>query len=78
MTTHVKAIYENGVFRPTEPVRLAEGTAVEVLISQAETASPRPSTVDQLRDIARLPSEGPDDGFSGADHDDLLYGRGPR
>ena len=77
MTTHVKAIYENGVFRPTEPVRLAEGTSVEVLISQAETPSPRPSTADQLRDIASLPSEGPDDGFSGEDHDDLLY-REPR
>ncbi len=28
----VKAIYENGVFRPQEPVQLAEHTEVEVLI----------------------------------------------
>ena len=28
----VKAIYENGVFRPQEPVHLAERTEVEVLI----------------------------------------------
>lgn len=28
----VKAIYENGVFRPQEPVHLAEHTEVEVLI----------------------------------------------
>ena len=28
----VKAIYENGVFRPQEPVSLAERTEVEVLI----------------------------------------------
>ena len=28
----VKAIYENGVFRPQEPVHLDEGTEVEILI----------------------------------------------
>jgi predicted DNA-binding antitoxin AbrB/MazE fold protein len=28
----IKAIYENGVFRPQEPVHLAERTEVEVLI----------------------------------------------
>jgi len=28
----VKAIYENGVFRPREPVHLAERTEVEVFI----------------------------------------------
>jgi Protein of unknown function DUF104 len=32
MTTAVKAIYENGVFKPTEPVQLQERTEVEVLI----------------------------------------------
>lgn len=31
----VKAIYENGVFRPQEPVHLAERTEVEVLIPAA-------------------------------------------
>ena len=28
----VKAIYENGVFRPTEPVSLPEKTHVEVIV----------------------------------------------
>ena len=28
----IKAIYENGVFKPQEPVHLAERTEVEVLI----------------------------------------------
>ncbi len=32
MTTAVKAIYEDGVFKPTEPVRLEDRTEVEVLI----------------------------------------------
>jgi len=31
----VKAIYENGVFRPQEPVHLAERTEVELLIPAA-------------------------------------------
>ena len=73
MTTHVRAVYENGVFRPTQPVRLAEGTTVDVVILQRDAPSPRPSVVEQLAEIARLPREGPDDGFSGADHDDVLY-----
>lgn len=34
----VKAIYENGVFKPQEPVHLAERTEVEVLIP--DTTSP--------------------------------------
>jgi predicted DNA-binding antitoxin AbrB/MazE fold protein len=73
MTTHVKAVYENGVFRPTQPVRLAEGTKVDVVILQPDAPSPRPSVAEQLGEIARLPPEGPDDGFSGADHDEILY-----
>jgi predicted DNA-binding antitoxin AbrB/MazE fold protein len=32
MTTAVKAIYEDGVFKPLEPLQLDELTQVEVLI----------------------------------------------
>jgi len=39
MTTAVKAVYENGVFKPKEPVELQEKTEVEVLI-------PAPTPVD--------------------------------
>jgi predicted DNA-binding antitoxin AbrB/MazE fold protein len=38
MTTAVKAVYEDGVFKPKEPVQLEEKTEVEVLIP----AEPRP------------------------------------
>ncbi len=34
----VKAIYENGVFRPQEPVHLAERTEVEIHIPIAASA----------------------------------------
>jgi predicted DNA-binding antitoxin AbrB/MazE fold protein len=32
MSTAIKAVYENGVFKPKEPVHLEERTEVEVLI----------------------------------------------
>jgi predicted DNA-binding antitoxin AbrB/MazE fold protein len=32
MTTAVKAVYEDGVFKPKEPVQLKEKTEVDVLI----------------------------------------------
>ena len=32
----IRAIYENGVFRPTEPVNLPEKTTVEVTVPQAD------------------------------------------
>lgn len=30
----IRAIYESGVFRPTEPVKLPEGTVVQVQVTQ--------------------------------------------
>ncbi len=36
MTIAVKAVYENGVFKPKEPVELEERTEVEVLIPVEE------------------------------------------
>lgn len=41
MTKTIHAVYENGVFRPTEPVDLPERTAVEIeLRVEEETESP--------------------------------------
>lgn len=33
MTGHLKAIYEGGVFRPLEPVQIAEHSSVEDLMA---------------------------------------------
>jgi predicted DNA-binding antitoxin AbrB/MazE fold protein len=71
----VKALYEGGVFRPVERVAIAEGTEVEITVHV--DAEPRPAnalTHEALMEIASLPPEGPQDGFSGADHDKILYG----
>ncbi len=70
MTVKVHAIYRNGAFLPSTPVSMAEGAEVELTV----TADDRSATlVAGLEEIARLPAEGANDGFSGADHDRVLY-----
>ena len=75
MTHRIHAIFEKGVFRPVQPVNLDEGSRVEI---EFETVTPPPDPKELLKAldaIAALPCEGPDDGFSGADHDSVLYGK---
>jgi predicted DNA-binding antitoxin AbrB/MazE fold protein len=72
-TIQVEATYENGVFRPLQPVDLPDGSRVEV-IYRIEAPPPDPQRIERaLEAIAAMPREGPDDGFSGADHDEVLY-----
>ena len=76
MTKTIQAVYRGGVFKPEEPVTIAEGARVELTVRATPAdaqAAPTP-TREALAEIASLPPEGPDDGFSGADHDRLLYG----
>lgn len=73
MTTNVKAIYEHGVFKPSEPVPLKEGTPVEVILPIQQTAS-NESPAQILSRIASHSKPTTEDGFSGEDHDDVLYG----
>lgn len=84
MSHTIPAIFDAGVFRPLEPVELAEGTQVEVQVPQSKSAaelSPeelaRQQTAieEMVVEIESLPIEEPDDGFSGRDHDKILYGK---
>ena len=83
MTTTVKAVYENGVLRPSERLPFEEGATVEVTVvtPRAEPAPHDPQAVARfLAEIAALadPSKEPQDGLSGSrDHDKILYG-GPK
>jgi predicted DNA-binding antitoxin AbrB/MazE fold protein len=74
MTTAVKAVYENGVFRPKEPVDLQEKTEVEVLLPDKAAADAGDPTgwkaIDSLRGIIK---DAPPD--MGENHDFYLYGR---
>jgi predicted DNA-binding antitoxin AbrB/MazE fold protein len=71
ITTKVHAIYRNGVFLPAAPVPVAEGTEVELTVTSDGGGD---SLADALAEIARSPAQGPQDGFSGAGHDRVLYG----
>ncbi|MGD0769906.1 MAG: antitoxin family protein [Tepidisphaeraceae bacterium] len=71
MTTKVHAVYRNGVFLPSTPPPVADGAEVELTVTADGQAN---SLADALDEIAHLPAEGSQDGFSGADHDQVLYG----
>jgi predicted DNA-binding antitoxin AbrB/MazE fold protein len=86
MSQSFPAVFSDGVFRPLAPVDLAEGTQVEVQVandasapnsalSSEQLARQRAAIEEMLSEIEQLPIEEPDDGFSGRDHDKILYGR---
>ena len=74
MTIHVDAIYEHGKFRPARPVTLEEGAHVVLTIETDSPLRPPQGLVAALAQIAAMPAQSSDDGFSGADHDEILYG----
>ncbi len=74
MTNRIMAIFEKGVFRPVEPVNLNEGTTVEIVESASPALKPPGPLVEAIERIAAMPLQGPKDGFSGADHESVLYG----
>ena len=79
----IEVIYENGVFRPLDPVTLPEGVRAEVLIAE-ETFTTKDSTplvgeelVALLDEIATLPYVPHPDGRTDISvrHDDILYSK---
>ena len=76
MTTLIEAIYEHGVLRLMQPIDLADGTRVEVMVSAKDVATGQATPADILASIAALPLEAHGEEFSGQDHDVILYGPG--
>jgi predicted DNA-binding antitoxin AbrB/MazE fold protein len=74
MTIQIDAVYEAGAFRPVEKVSFQDGMRVVLTIESPATLAPPQLLVAELDRIARMPSQSNDDGFSGADHDQILYG----
>ena len=72
MTTTVEAIYEQGVLRLIQPLSLAEGTRVEVIVLTREPTAEGGTPTDILAAIAALPMEAGGEEFSGRDHDKIL------
>ena len=74
MTVAVKAIYEDGVFKPTEPVELQEKTEVEVLIpSPAPADDDDPTGWKTAEELIGCVKDAPPD--MAENHDFYLYGR---
>ncbi len=74
----IEAVYEGGVLRPNRPIDLADGARVEIIvIPRAPSPGLGTSTPAEVAArIAAMPLQSPPDGFSGEDHDAILYGRG--
>jgi predicted DNA-binding antitoxin AbrB/MazE fold protein len=77
----IPAVFDSGVFRPLEPVDLAQGTQVQIQVpasnpefSPEALARQQAAIAEMLAEIESLPVNEPDDGFSGRDHDKILYG----
>jgi predicted DNA-binding antitoxin AbrB/MazE fold protein len=79
MSQHLKAVYEHGVFRPLQPVRLQEHQEVTLVLETTEdaggAAEEKPIwevAADLVRDIPEDVLDGvPTDGA--AQHDHYLY-----
>lgn len=79
MTSTIEVVYENGIFRPTEPVAAPEGTRATVTLPLVETAgdltaAPKPTAYEIMAEIAAL-YEPERDPYAGWSHDEVLYGR---
>ena len=79
--TPIPAVYENGVFRPTGPVPLAEGTPVQVTAAAVTPSQPDPDSPGQriarrVREIRASHPTGPVEPSAecvSRDHDKILY-----
>lgn len=84
MSQDFDAIYERGVFRPLEPIDLAEQTKVHLQIQDAAQGSMTPVADEgsaqnaTLRDLLNWvdgrPGVSTDESVSARDHDRVLYG----
>ena len=81
MTRSIPAVYDAGVFRPLEPVDLAQGTHVELKLELATAPGAtvladetKKSWNEYLDRMESLPDNLPDDGLTNRDHDRIIYG----
>jgi len=81
MTRTISAIFDAGVFRPLEPVEMAEGTRVELqlslpspLIAKGNGTPAVNAWLDFVNRMESLPDNSPKDGLSNRDHDRIIYG----
>lgn len=83
MSQLIHAIFEDGVLKPLEPLNLVEHQRVWVSVApepaeaedDPQVAARQRQAMEELDAILdALPDNSPDDGFTSADHDKVLYG----
>jgi predicted DNA-binding antitoxin AbrB/MazE fold protein len=74
MVRQIEAIYENGLLRLLGPVGLKDGDKVTVTVSDSLSDAEVERINATLDQIASLAECRKDNGFSGEDHDKVLYG----
>jgi predicted DNA-binding antitoxin AbrB/MazE fold protein len=80
MSQRIHAIYEDGVLKPLEPLALTEHQRVWLSIGtspndETDTAATQRKAMEELdAEMDVLPDQSPDDGFTAANHDRVLYG----
>jgi predicted DNA-binding antitoxin AbrB/MazE fold protein len=83
MSQLINAIYEDGVLKPLDPLNLAEHQRVWLRIGtgpsqEADLVLNQCKAIEELdAEMDGLPDNSPDDGFSAANHDRVLYGGSP-
>jgi len=65
MTIELEAVFENGVFKPKQPVALEEGTCVRLTLQTADVEDP-------LEGVIGIGDSGRTDGAE--NHDHYIYG----
>ena len=73
MTKEIEAVYEHGMIRPLQPLELAEGTRLDLIVITHEQPKTNGKSAEILAEIAALPVEGATDDFAGREHDSVLY-----
>lgn len=71
MSITVEAVFENGLLKPKQPLELAEGAEVRLVIS------PLGDDRDSLDEVIGICTEGPDISLA-EHHDAVIYGDPPR
>ena len=78
MTTSVNAVYENGVFKPDDPVPLKEKTRVHLVIESASSEvranEDDPTGWKAVDELIGFIKGGPKEAI-GREHDKYLYGK---
>jgi predicted DNA-binding antitoxin AbrB/MazE fold protein len=80
MSQHLRAIYEDGVFRPLEPVQLAEHQEITLVLETTENVASSPDDERPIWEVAAaLVRDIPEDALNvlpadgAAQHDHYLY-----